>query len=471
MNPLPSLRRGLSRLLAVAGITALIALPTFGGGGATGTGYVAFGTVEDFGSVFVNGIEFFTTGANVVIDGVPGQPESSLRIGMPVRVEGTVRPAGTTGDAVRVEYASDVRGAADGVALATADGALVRVNGIALRMDEFTVFDGLLGPGAIAAGDRLVASGLRDDGSGEIYATYVARAAAVGTVTTGVASSVGPSSFVVGSLLVTFDVGSVPGLADGRVVRVRSLADPVGGTLVADDVTVVSGALGVVAGSPGSAEGIVANRTLNGFTLGGLVVRITRDTKFKNGAAPSLANGTLVETEGTIQADGSLAALTVSLPKPDSASLQAVVVSKDATGFRLLSADGVRVEVTSQTKFKDRRSARVGGFDWKLLKVGDTVNAAGQEVADATILAMNVDLVDASAPVVAKARARALAAPSAVVVGLRATAGAGTAFVDAGGASLSAEAFFAKAVGRRVKATGSATGAAALAVARFEIEQ
>ena len=53
--------------------------------------------------------------------------------------------------------------------------------------------------------------------------------------------------------------------------------------------------------------------------------------------------------------------------------------------------------------------------------------------------------------------------------GERVEAAPGASFADVGGGALTAEAFFAKAAGRRVKATGTSSGGALLAT-RFEIE-
>ncbi|HRE15372.1 MAG TPA: DUF5666 domain-containing protein, partial [Usitatibacteraceae bacterium] len=86
------------RALLATGLAAFL-LPAIGGGGVTGTGYVAWGRVADFGSVFVNGIEFFTTAADIRIDGAGGQAESRLRVGMAVRVDGTLDADGRTGQA------------------------------------------------------------------------------------------------------------------------------------------------------------------------------------------------------------------------------------------------------------------------------------------------------------------------------------------------------------------------------------
>jgi len=69
----------------------LCALASCGGGtsGPGGSGATsAFGTITAFGSVFVNGIEFSTSGATIVRDGNPAA-ESNLRVGMVVTVNGS----------------------------------------------------------------------------------------------------------------------------------------------------------------------------------------------------------------------------------------------------------------------------------------------------------------------------------------------------------------------------------------------
>ena len=68
-----------------------------GGGGvppATASA-VSYGTITQFGSIWVNGVEFSTGNASFRIKGQPGAA-SDLRIGMVVRVDGSInarRPA------------------------------------------------------------------------------------------------------------------------------------------------------------------------------------------------------------------------------------------------------------------------------------------------------------------------------------------------------------------------------------------
>ena len=61
-----------------------------GGIGGTGTIGASSGAIEGFGSVFVNGVEWETTGTEFEIEGVGGFSENNLHEGMRVKVEGTL---------------------------------------------------------------------------------------------------------------------------------------------------------------------------------------------------------------------------------------------------------------------------------------------------------------------------------------------------------------------------------------------
>jgi len=60
----------------------------------------SFGTITAFGSVFVNGVEFSTSGATIVLDGNPAA-ESNLRVAWWSRVNGS--RSGSSGSATRIE--------------------------------------------------------------------------------------------------------------------------------------------------------------------------------------------------------------------------------------------------------------------------------------------------------------------------------------------------------------------------------
>jgi hypothetical protein len=64
---------------------------------------ISQGAIDSFGSIFVNGVEWQTTSAQVEIDGVM-RPAPDLRVGMVVRVQGDFDAGGATGSAFEVVY-------------------------------------------------------------------------------------------------------------------------------------------------------------------------------------------------------------------------------------------------------------------------------------------------------------------------------------------------------------------------------
>jgi len=83
-----------------------------GGGSASSTdgSITSVGTITGFGSIYVNGIKFETDNASYRVDDEDQFDDSSLAIGMKVKVEGTVNPDGRTGTASSVYYDDDVEG-------------------------------------------------------------------------------------------------------------------------------------------------------------------------------------------------------------------------------------------------------------------------------------------------------------------------------------------------------------------------
>jgi len=148
-----------------------------GGGGLVsgigGTGITASGTITGFGSIFVNGVEFETGTASVTLDGNPGS-EAGLRLGMVVRVSGTVDDTGTRGTASEVEFDDDVQGPLSGPIEPDPDGlsSTFTVLGVPVRADSTkTVFDGV-GFDTLAVNDWVEVSGFFD-GAGELQATRI----------------------------------------------------------------------------------------------------------------------------------------------------------------------------------------------------------------------------------------------------------------------------------------------------------
>src|SRR5512139_368734 len=107
------MRKSLWTALVLLSMTVLAACgggTTTAGGGSGGTG---IGPVSGFGSVIVNGVKYATDNANIVVGGAENRPESDLKVGMRVRVEGAFSTTDNTGTAKRIEVLREVRGPVD----------------------------------------------------------------------------------------------------------------------------------------------------------------------------------------------------------------------------------------------------------------------------------------------------------------------------------------------------------------------
>ncbi|MEN8713111.1 MAG: DUF5666 domain-containing protein [Arenicellales bacterium] len=125
-----------------------------GGGGTTGTSasISSVGTISGFGSIYVNGIKYETGGATYRVDDEDEFDDSSLAVGMKVKVEGSVNDDGRTGTANRVLYDDDVEGPIDTGSLTIVDantrtftvlGLLISAHATSTVYDDGASFDGL----------------------------------------------------------------------------------------------------------------------------------------------------------------------------------------------------------------------------------------------------------------------------------------------------------------------------------------
>ena len=155
----------MSLALAAGGLTACGG----GGGGTTGTGtstsISSVGTITGFGSIYVNGIEFETDGSSYRVDDEDMFDDSSLAVGMKVKVEGSVNDDGRTGTASRVLYDDDVEGPIDAGSLTVIDASTrtFTILGLLIRADATrTVYDDGASFDALVEGQKLEISGYFD---------------------------------------------------------------------------------------------------------------------------------------------------------------------------------------------------------------------------------------------------------------------------------------------------------------------
>lgn len=102
-------------LVFLFGTGSTLAETTDPGGGIGGTGITGFGVVQKFGSIFVNGREYFLNDNTRITRDSTSISEPMLRLGDTVTVEGRIDPATGRSVAMRVDSESALRGAVENV--------------------------------------------------------------------------------------------------------------------------------------------------------------------------------------------------------------------------------------------------------------------------------------------------------------------------------------------------------------------
>ena len=270
------------------------------------------GVVTAKGSVFVNGVRFHTGGAAVMIDGVPST-EDNLKVGMVVKVRGTIDDTTQTGTATLVEANDALEGTIQSVGANTITvmGQTVRIEDNVTRLNDDDTLK-VFASANFAVGERVEVHAFPDDNGG-LRATRVAKKASGEFEVKGSVVSIGTGTFVLslpaGNITVT---GTLPaGAIVGSLVEVKANAAPANGAITAT-VVQLEDAIGAT-GEKVEVEGIVmAGGTVDSFTINGQKVVTNAATLFEGGLKSDFAVGVKVEAEGPLDANGAIVAVKVS---------------------------------------------------------------------------------------------------------------------------------------------------------------
>jgi len=289
-----------------------------GAGAGTGTG-VSQGVVTALGSVFVNGIEFSTTGATIRIDDNPGV-ESDLKVGMVVKVRGISDDTTRKGTATQVEARDILEGRISSVDAVnrtiTVMGQTVRIEDNVTRLNDDDL-QKVFANGNFQVNDMVEVHGFADD-QGGVRATRVLRKATGEFESKGFVTGLGATSFGLSltpggtaAVTVNFTAGSLPaGTVNGSFVEVKSALAPVASAVTASFIR-LEDKLGA-AGEKAEVEGIVSSGTLASFVISGQRVVTSASTVFEGGVAGDFAIGAKLEAEGPLDANGAITATKIS---------------------------------------------------------------------------------------------------------------------------------------------------------------
>lgn len=443
----------------------------FAGVDRPGAPAIAFGAVTGFGSVIVNGVRYDTSKAAFRIDGRPGT-QNELEVGDVVTVTGTVASGGLTGAADTVTFDDNVEGPI--AAIDAAAGTLL-VLGQTVIVDEDTSFDDSIRPASLAGlavGDVIEVSGLvASDGS--IRATRIEqRTAAQELEITGVVAShdAAAKRFEINAQLVDYSAAMLADfpsglIADGQLVEVKGTA-VTAGVLAATRVELKARAVPADAGARGEVEGLVTRFvSAADFAVAGVPVDAGAQTAFTGGTAADLGLDVKVEVEGTVGANGVLAAAKINIRRDAGLRLAAQVDSVNATAGSFVML-GITVHVDALTRIEDKSSIALRPFSLANLSQGDYVEVRGvpQAAGSGEVLALRFERENFDTRVELRGAVQTVAAPAFSVLSVQVATGPATVFRAPGGASLTAAQFFAQA------ATGAVVDVKGLEIASKAIQ-
>lgn len=470
-------------LLAAFGLAALTACG--GGGGDTATsgingggisgingGGIAVGPVTGFGSVFVNGIEFSTTGTTITVEGASAS-ESQLKIGQMVEVRGTINASAGTGSATSIAANDQYEGPVQSIDV---PGLSFTVLGNVVRVTGATVFDNSFTTPSIAGltvGQWVEVNGLRNS-AGDVVATRIEPRAANGEIElNGTISSLDTTArtFRLGNSSVNYaSAPTVTGtLANGACAEVKGTTFS-GTTLTATRVEVKSCTLTSSNNDNGEIEGFVTRfASATDFDVGTQKVTTTATTSYSGGVAGDLALNKRVEVEGTFNASSVLVATKIAFKSDTTTRFQGTVDALNATN-KTLTIFGVTISTSSATSFEDDSSANARPFGFAQLRTGDYLELRGAEgtapltAAATVIVRRNLDTRREL-----QSTARNVALPNFTLVGVTVTTTGATEFRDLNGATITQAQFFSQIAGRGVKVRGTFSGST-FAATRAELE-
>ena len=471
------LSRTRTRTRIVIGIAAAMLLAACDGplvAGIQGSGSpaaaAAEGPITGFGSVFVNGVEYITSNAQILIDHQPAT-EAQLHAGQVVVINGSVNADGTTGTATEVTFDADVRGPVSQIDLTT--NTLV-VLGQTVRITGSTLFDDTLQPAdltSLQAGAFVEVSGFADD-AGEIVASRVDLESAGSNlqVKGGIdALNTAAHTFQINGLTVDYSASSaMPAVSNGSVVEVQGTTLTSTGVFAATHAYLQQG-LGTTTNQRLDIDGIITTFTSStSFALLGQSVTTDANTQFVLHGV-TLGLDVEVDVQGTVNASGALVAKKVEA-KPQSLGLVRGLVDSVTAASNSVSVLGVTITTSTSTELDDKSSQHVKLFRLTDLRAGDYVEVHGTEGQPGTLSASTLQRDNAENRSYLQGTALNVAAPGFTILGVTVTTGAQTHFEGLGGPASSAATFFAQAADHIVLVRGSFS-AGVLTADQVRIEQ
>jgi hypothetical protein len=336
------------------------------GGGIGGTGIISSGVITGFGSIFVNGTEFDTSTADIIVNGEEGSVDD-LDIGRVVTVEGTGILDDINAKAVLVIYDDNVRGPVESILDIDATTKEIVVLGQIVIVNVITKFKNMEFDD-LSVDDVVAVSGYFDD-NGAIRATFL-ETLDISTLTfevTGLVESLNTDlkTFKINGLVIDYSTiaDNLPGdiLVEGLFVEVEGRLTA-GGELLAANLEIadeLGGDDGDEVEIMGFVTEIISENGIIKFKIGNQEVHVDSDPQvviYVDGSPDDIAPGQKLEAEGSLE-DGILVADEIEFWQPDQIEVEGIVDEVVFIGgfpeFTFEDRINQVVQTNAETKFED----------------------------------------------------------------------------------------------------------------------
>jgi hypothetical protein len=384
-------------------------------GGIVRTGVaVGVGPITGFGSIIVNGITYNTDGASFTRDDNPSSQED-FKVGETVVVKGRISDDNSNAVAESVELDEIVEGP---VSSLTASGITVLGQTVTIGLNT-SVDDSCpasLDDASIAAVEVFG----NVDASGVIVATRIECKTDLevdeyeinGTVSS---LNAGNFTFSINGLQVNYSSAEIddnfPGgtriISEGDPVEVKGLPGSLDDSVTppvlgASKVEYRGGVLDGTAGDHYEVEGFIsdfASTTQFNVRAGSLAIAVTTtsSTVYEGGSAADLGNNLKVEVEGELDSNNNLLATKIEIKTSTNVRVVGLVDAVSATNNTVTILSITVNTSTTTTRFEDKTDARIEPFRIGDIRVGDYIEARGQELPPGEITAFLIERDDPDA--------------------------------------------------------------------------
>jgi hypothetical protein len=340
------------------------------GGGIGGSGVISSGAISAFGSVFVNGTEFDTSNAAIIVNGEEvgvGDEfvQENLNIGQVVTVEGTGTLDDISAVAVRVIYNDNVRGPVESIDIDATDPTTKKivVLGQTVIVNIITKFKET-NFGDLVEDDVVAVSGYIDD-NGFIRATFLEKTGDITSIlefeVTGFVENLDPDlkTFMINGLKINYSsiANDLPqGIpADDLFVEVEGRL-AAGGEMLAMTIELAD-ELGGEDGDEFEIMGFVTDIVSDfEFMVGNQMVQFDTTTLFVDGTPEDILLGAKLEAEGSLE-NGILIADEIEFWQPDQIEVEGIVdrvfIIDDFPEFTFEGRDDQVMQTNEETEFED----------------------------------------------------------------------------------------------------------------------